>query len=165
MNSLATLSFYVCVGLIGGFVGHRLKIPAGALVGAMLMVIVAKLILKSNWETPKSYGFILQVLLGVMVGASFHPSLMATFYKIAIPVVVSSVVLVGTGILMSIVFTKLGFLDIGTGYIGTSPGAMSVLLVLAVDSNVNAAVITCFHLFRVMFVILTAPLILKLIST
>jgi len=164
MNVLASLALYGSIGLAGGFIGDRLKIPSGALIGAMLAVIAVKLILKSEWEIPKGYGFVLQVLVGIMVGASFHPSLLQTFYKIAIPVVISCIVLVGTGLIMSLIFTKLGVMDIGTSYLGTNPGAMTVLLVLAEESNVNAAVITAFHLFRVIFVVLTAPLIYKLLA-
>lgn len=164
MGNLANLSVFLFVGLMGGLIGQKLKIPAGALIGAMIAVIAIKFILKSEWALPKNVIFFLQVAVGVMVGASFHPSLMSVIPKIIVPVVVSCIILVGTGVLMAFVFTKLGILDIGTGYMGTSPGAMTVLLVLALENNVNATVITCFHLFRVIFVILTAPLIIKLIN-
>ena len=36
----------------------------------------------------------------------------------------------------------------GTAYLASSPGAMSALLVVALDSGKDAAVITCFHFFR-----------------
>ena len=164
MGNVANLAMFIFVGLVGGLIGQKLKIPAGALMGAMVAVIVLKLVLKSEYELPKNIVFLLQVAIGIMVGSTFHPSLMATFHKIIIPVIASCFILVITGVLIAFLFTKLGLLDIGTGYLGTSPGAMSVLLVLSLENNVNATVITCFHLFRVVFVILTAPLILKLIS-
>jgi membrane AbrB-like protein len=156
---------YAGVGLFGGFLGYKIKIPAGALIGSLVFVILAKLLLKSDWQLPKQFIFFIQVLLGIMVGATFHPSLLPVFHKILIPVVLSCVILVGTGVLMAIVFTKLGLLDLGTGYLGTSPGAMTALLSMALENNVsvNATIITCFHLFRVIFVILTAPIIFKFI--
>jgi len=150
--------------MIGGLGGYKLKIPAGTLIGAMVAVIAFKLIVKSDWEMPKHFSFLIQVLLGLMVGASFNVSLLPVFQKILLPVVLSSIILVGTGFLTSIIFAKFGLLDIKTGYLGTSPGAMSVLIVLAMDSHMNVAIVTCFHLFRIIFVILTAPLILKFIS-
>lgn len=164
MANLANLAMFIFVGLVGGVVGQKFKIPAGALIGSMLAVIAIKLILKSEWELPKNVVFLLQVAVGIMVGAQFHPSLLPTFYKIIIPVILSCIILVITGILIALLFTKLGILDIGTGYLGTSPGAMTILIVLALENNVNATVITCFHLFRVIFVILTAPLVLKLLG-
>jgi uncharacterized membrane protein AbrB (regulator of aidB expression) len=81
--------------------------------------------------------------------------------KIVIPVITSTLVLVGTGILLSIIFTKIGVLDTGSAYLGTSPGAMSALIVLALDSGTNAALVTCFHFFRVVFIVLTTPIIFK----
>jgi hypothetical protein len=65
---------------------------------------------------------------------------------------------------MAAVFAKLGLLDFGTAYLGTSPGAMSALIVMALDSGAQPMLVVCFHFFRVVFVILTAPLIFKWIS-
>ncbi len=164
MNSIRVLSFYLCVGTLGGFCGSKLKIPAGTLVGAMLAVIVTKMVLKSYWEMPKGFMFVIQILLGVMVGAMYNPSIIKTLSKIAIPVVSSTVVLMGVGILLSLIFTKLGLLDIGTAYLGTSPGAMSALIPLAFDSQADATLVVCFHFFRVVFIVLTAPIIFKIFS-
>ncbi len=164
MANAANLAMYIFVGLLGGVIGQKFKIPAGALIGSMVAVIIIKLVLKSEWALPKNVVFLLQVAVGIMVGAQFHPSLLPTFYKVIVPVIISCVILVVTGILIAVLFTKLGILDIGTGYLGTSPGAMTVLIVLALENNVNATVISCFHLFRVIFVILTAPLVLKFLN-
>ena len=84
--------------------------------------------------------------------------------KIALPVIISCVVLVGAGVLMALIFTRLGMLDMGTAYLGTSPGAMSALIVMALDSGAQPMLVVCFHFVRVVFVILTAPLIFKWIS-
>ena len=72
--------------------------------------------------------------------------------------------LVGVGILLSIIFTRMGILDAPSAYLGTSPGAMTVLIVLALESGSSATLVVCFHFFRVVFVILTAPLFLKFFS-
>ena len=164
MNTGVGLLTYLVLGLIGGFIGSKLKIPAGTLIGAMLTIILFKMAMKVHWEIPRSFSFVLQVFLGVMVGATFQPELLQVVKKIALPVVISCVVLVGTGIIMAVVFTKLGLLDMGTGYLGTSPGAMSVLIALSLESNSEPMLIVCFHFFRVVFVILTAPLIFRWIS-
>jgi uncharacterized membrane protein AbrB (regulator of aidB expression) len=87
-----------------------------------------------------------------------------TLYKIIVPVITSTFVLVGVGVILSIVFKKLNLLDSGTAYLGTSPGAMSALIVLAIDNPAKEALVVCFHFFRVVFIILTAPIILKFLS-
>ena len=164
MSSSLGLFAYLGLGLVGGALGAKLKIPAGALIGAMLTIIVFKMTMKMHWEIPNGFTFALQVFLGIMVGATFQPELLHVMKKIAPPVIISCVVLVGAGILMAVIFAKLGLLDIGTAYLGTSPGAMSALIVMALDSGAQPMLVVCFHFVRVVFVILTAPLIFKWIS-
>ncbi len=164
MSSSLGLFAYLGLGLVGGALGAKLKIPAGALIGAMLTIIVFKMTMKMHWEIPKGFTFALQVFVGIMVGATFQPELFHAMKKIALPVIISCVILVGAGVLMAVIFTRLGLLDIGTAYLGTSPGAMSALIVLAFDSQAQPMLVVCFHFVRVVFVILTAPLIFKWIS-
>jgi len=161
MNYFISLPVFISIGTLGGFIGAKLKIPGGVLVGSLLAIICFKLISRADWEVPRSFSFILQVFLGIMVGSTFQPEMLKLLHKVIIPVITSTLFLVVTGLILSLIITKLGHLDIGTAYLGTSPGAMSALIVLALDSNANAAVVSCFHFFRVVFIILTTPLIFK----
>jgi membrane AbrB-like protein len=164
MNPSFGWLLYIVLGGLGGLAGSRLKIPAGSLIVAMLTIIAFKLITRSHWEMPKGFNFFLQVALGIMVGASFQPAMLPVLKKLFVPVLASTVTLVGVGILLSMVFTRLGVLDAPAAYLGTSPGAMSALIVLAFESGSSATLVVCFHFFRVVFVILTAPLFLKFFS-
>jgi membrane AbrB-like protein len=161
MNYLISLPIFLAIGTLGGYLGTKLKIPAGALIGSLLAVICFKLISRVDWNVPKTFTFVLQVFLGIMVGASFQPGMLKVMGRVFFPVITSTLLLVGTGLLLSMVFTRMGLLDMGTAYLATSPGAMSALLGVALDSGKDAAVITCFHFFRVVFIILTMPLIYK----
>ena len=161
MNYLISLPIFLSIGTLGGYLGTKLKIPAGALIGSLLAVICFKLISRVDWNVPRTFTFLLQVFLGIMVGASFQPGMLKVMGRVFFPVITSTLLLVGTGLLLSMVFTRMGLLDMGTAYLATSPGAMSALLVVALDSGKDAAVITCFHFFRVVFIILTMPLIYK----
>jgi uncharacterized protein len=162
MNHYSSLVVFLIVGALGGFIGQKMKLPGGVIIGAMLAIIILKLLIRANWSLPGQYSFMLQVLLGIMVGASFEPEMLGIIKTVFIPVIASTLVLVLTGLLISVVFAKLNLLDMGTAYLGTSPGAMSALLVLAVESGKNPTIVMCFHFFRVVFIILTLPIIYKL---
>jgi len=164
MSSSLGLLTYIALGIVGGVLGAKLKITAGALIGAMLTIILFKMTMKVHWEIPKGFTFALQVFVGIMVGATFQPEMLDVMKKIALPVILSCVVLVGVGVLMAIVFTRLGMLDMGTAYLGTSPGAMSALIVMAFDSQAQPMLVVCFHFVRVVFVLLTAPFVFKWLS-
>jgi len=60
--------------------------------------------------------------------------------------------------------SSLGLLNFGTAFLGTSPGAMSALIVLALESEAQPMLVVCFHFVRVIIVILIAPLVFKWVS-
>jgi membrane AbrB-like protein len=164
MSSIVNLAIYLCVGMLGGYLGEKTKVPAGILIGALLGVIIIKIIFQKNWDIPRGYGFVVQVMLGVMIGSLFYPAMLRQVRVMAVPLISSTLILVLTGIILAAIFSKLGLLDMTTGYLSTSPGAMSAVCWLAVENQSNIAVVTSFHFFRVVFVILTAPLMLKYFS-
>lgn len=164
MNEYAGYGLYLCIGTIGGMVGAKIKIPGGVLTGAMVSVMVCKWFMQTQWEMPKEFNFITQVLVGVMVASTFHPDMIKTLKSIAIPVVISSIMLVGAGCLLAVIIRHLGLLDAATAYIATSPGAMTSLIPLSVEGSANPVIVTCFHFFRLLFILLTAPWILKALS-
>ncbi len=49
--------------------------------------------------------FVLQVLLGIMVGASFQPEMLKMMGKIILPVITSTLFLVGAGLILSMKLT------------------------------------------------------------
>jgi membrane AbrB-like protein len=164
MNPMISILVYLSVGTVGGYLGSRLKIPAGVLIGAMVAVILFKVATQRSWQVPSGYNFLCQIFIGVMVGTVFYPGMFKGLGNLMIPVVVSTLVLVGTGLVLAVIFKKLGMLDMGTGYIGTSPGAMSAMIPLAVGAGINPVLVICFHFFRVVFVLLTAPLIFRYLN-
>ncbi len=165
MSAYSGLFLYLCVGALGGLVGAKLKIPAGVLTGAMLSVILFKLFIETQWEVPKGFEFFTQMLVGVMVASTFHPDMLKALKPVAMPVVLSSFVLVCAGGLLAILIVRLNLLDPVTAYIATSPGAMTAMIPLSMEGNGIALVVTCFHFFRLLFILLTAPWILKALSS
>ncbi len=164
MNNGWGLVFYLITGLIGGAIGFRLKIPGGTIIGAMLAVIILNLLGGRSWELPSSYKFTVEVLIGIMVGASFSKEIGQKLIPLIIPVLGSTLILVVTGVLVSLLLEKFGILDRTTAYVSTSPGAMSALLGLAGDTGANLPVVLCFHVFRIIFIIVTAPFIFRLLQ-
>jgi membrane AbrB-like protein len=165
MNAYLGFGLYLCIGAVGGLIGAKLKIPAGVLTGAMLSVMICKLFMQSQWEMPYGVSFITQTLVGVMVASTFHPAMLKTLKLIALPVILSSLVLVCAGGLLAILISRLDLLDPATAYVATSPGAMAALVPLAMEGGANPLIVTCFHFFRLLFILLTAPWVLKVLSS
>lgn len=163
MLPLANLLIYLAIGCIGGLIGLYTRLPGGTLLGAGLAVIVFKLLMHTSWETPKFYGFVCHVMLGVLIALTYTPGMFKMLGNLVLPMALSTLVLTICGIFMALVIAKWWPIDLPTAYIATSPGAVSALVPLAVDAHINAALIACFHFFRIFLIILTAPFIFKLI--
>ena len=165
MSSLANLIMFLIAGFGGGILLSRLKFPGGAMIGAMLAVMALKMILHKDLSIPRGFNLIPQILLGIMVAAGFSPDMFKVLSKVIGPVVTSTVVLTGAGVLMGLAVAKLYALDNATAYLSTSPGAMTALIGLAFESGANPPVVLAFHFFRVCFIILVSPIIFNLMRT
>ncbi len=163
MPPSVNLLIYLAVGCVGGLLGLYSRLPAGTLLGAVLAVVTFKLCINASWATPKVYGFFCQVVLGVLIALTYTPGMFRALGSLLIPMILSTVVLIICGLFTAIVFAKWWSIDLSTAYIATSPGGMSALVPMAVDINVNAALIASFHFFRIFLVVFTAPFIFKLI--
>lgn len=163
MNLSAPLA-YLAIGAIGGLLGYKLKVPSGALIGSMIAVIGLKLVFETGWRPPKHYELAVQVLLGVMIGSTFEREMIGSLTKLLLPIICSTLVLAATGLALTLIFYKMGLMNVSTSYLGTNPGAMSILVFLAFENNADPAVALTFHFFRVVFVVLTAPWIVRLLS-
>ncbi|MCX5915672.1 MAG: AbrB family transcriptional regulator, partial [Deltaproteobacteria bacterium] len=53
----------------------------------------------------------------------------------------------------------MGYLDFPTAYLGTSPGAMSAIVIVGVEYGANGAIVALFHFLRVILVLTTAPIV------
>jgi len=161
MQALAVL---ILVGAIGGLVGVSLRLPAGILVGAMTAVILFKAFGATDYTVPRAYIYVVQVLVGVMIGVGYTPEVAGMILQLIRPVLISTLVLVGAGLAVGLVFSRTLCIDPVTGYLATSPGGLSALIPLAAEANGLPTVVAAFHFFRLVFILLTAPLVLKLIQ-
>ncbi len=160
---LSQLLYMFLAGTFGGLVLWKLKVPSGALMGAMIGVVIYKYISRSQVEFPVSLNLAVQIFIGVSIGALFQVEMMHELKVMFWSVVFSCMALVLAGLLFSFVLIKCGVLDTSTAYLSTSPGAMTAMIGLAMDTSANLPMVMTFHFFRISFVIVTAPAILALV--
>ena len=159
MQDLGNTALYLGLGAIGGLLGIKLKFPGSVIICSMLAVMLARIFLQSSWQAPKYFVLVIQIALGVMVGMGYTPALARELGKVLLPVMASTLVLVSAGLIMAVVMVKLGLLNIPDAYLSTSPGAMSALLSLSLESSANPGIVAAFHFFRIIFILLTAPVV------
>lgn len=161
MNYLVNFPALLMVASIAGLLGYKSKKPGGAIIAYMLTIILINLLRKVEWPLPIHHSFVLQVMVGVMVGAAFKLEMLQIFKTLFIQIIISTLILVLSGLAISFVIRKFTLLDMRPACLSTIPGAMTVLIALAVDSGKNPAVITSFHFVRIVFFVLTMLVIYR----
>ncbi|WP_395841591.1 AbrB family transcriptional regulator [Archangium violaceum] len=130
--------------------------PAGALLGGMLVSLVAALTLSVHVPVPRSLLLGAQAVLGAALCSSFQPSAwsaLAEHWPVALVNVVG-VVAIGQGV--ALLFSWLGGVDIRTATIGLMPGGASAMMVLSEELGADSRLVALFQYLRLGVVILVA---------
>lgn len=156
MNILITLLF----GALGGFIGIKLKIPAGAMIGAMVSVALFN-IFTSKGHIPVSWKYIAQILIGTYIGLSFNKMVLLELKNMFIPVLLMVAGLFLTSILLGLFIAKVTNTDILTAMLGASPGGLTEMTLIADAYGAEVSKVVLMHLMRLTAVVTLLPLIIK----
>jgi membrane AbrB-like protein len=151
--------------LAGAYVFERLRVPAGSLLGAA--VVVAAVNLMGDIDVPalpSSIRFVAFAVLGWMVGQSIDRDSLSELQSSLVVVAVSVGVLVVVGGLLALVLTRWGGVDQGTAYLATSPGALSQMVALSEEARADTLLVVTVHTARLVAVILVSPVITRLLT-
>jgi membrane AbrB-like protein len=148
------LQFFLFIGIasFGGLVGNYLRIPIGALIGAMFAVGLSKHFGLLSFQSSTILSFFVQMLLGVMFGLSFIKLTKEQLKKlfISFSLIIISVLVMGVG--TGFVISKLTFLDSGLSILSSSPGGIPEMAMTAKALRLDAPVVVVIHLIRVIVV-------------
>ncbi|MFY0564382.1 AbrB family transcriptional regulator [Archangium lansingense] len=142
--------------LLGAALGEWTHVPAGALLGGMLVSLVAALSLSVHVPVPRPLLLGAQAVLGAALCSSFKPSAwsaLAENWPVALVNVVG-VVAIGQGV--ALVFARLGGVDVRTATIGLMPGGASAMVALSEELGADSRLVTLFQYLRLGVVILVA---------
>lgn len=148
MSLLWSTVISLSVGTACAAVGRALRLPGGALIGAM--VGTASLHLVFEGLAPLSPGFrtAAQILIGAAIGSSIKRDALRALRPVAGPalLVVAAIVLVGfsSGVGLAAVTD----LPLITTLFSTAPGGASDMSAAALQFDADIALITAFHLVR-----------------
>ncbi len=155
--------FTVALTIVGGFVGHTLGIPAGALLGSMVAVGAASL-LGAKPEMPQSYNIIAQMVLGGFLGLTITREVMASIktHMIASMMVVAllSIFGVATGYIVS----RLTGIELYTSLFGSAPGGMQEIVALSQAYQVDHSAVVVIQTVRRILIVVIYPLMVMAMS-
>jgi membrane AbrB-like protein len=150
------------VGASGGLLGYFLRIPAGAMIGAMLAVGIYNCLGFQSY-IPTGFRTAAQILLGCMLGLSITRQ---TFHDIKLIIGPALIVIFSALIfcfVLGFVLHKFFGLDWATAFLGSSPGGMTELSALAMDMGADAPKVALLQLIRMLSIVVFLPTIIGIL--
>jgi len=145
-----------------GLLAHFLKVPGGAVVGAMLGAALYNFSGAPRAALPPWAGLVVQLSVGAMIGFSARRELLPVLVRV-LPVALLGVLsFLVLGALLSLLVVRLGWLDVVTALFGFVPGGISVMSVVAESEGGRGAVVAAMHFVRVVTILLLAPWLVHL---
>lgn len=164
MQQLISVMKTLAVATAGGYIGHKLKIPSGAMMGAMVAVAVASLLKVDLGRLPEISKPAVQVILGAILGFGLSSITLQQLKSLFVPAVLMIAVLLAAGFAIAFIFHRYFGFDVMTAIFSSTPGGMTELSSVASEMNANAPVVAILQLMRLVSVIFLISPIAKLLS-
>ncbi len=156
MNLLLLILLHV-TGALGGLFLRKCRLPAGALVGAMLAVMLFNSFTTALPSYPHNLRLLVQIISGLVIGTRFSRSDVQSLKTMAVPVIVLITVLLMTNLAFAFVMEHTTSLSFMTSFFACAPGGVSDLALVATDFGAVMEHVALLQLFRLILVILVFP--------
>ena len=155
--SLVYLITIHLVGLGGGLLLRRTRVPAGALIGALLSVMIYNSFFEPSTPYPGSLRIFIQILSGLVIGTRFTREDIKTLRSMILPVIILVVTLLATNVIFAYLMERTTSLSFMTSFFACAPGGVSDLALVATDFGAVMEHVALLQLFRLISVIIIFP--------
>ena len=163
-KNMHNLPFLFLTGFAGALFFRLLKLPGGAMTGAMITVVAfTALSDRTPAEVPSWLTFIVYSCVGVIIGSMYKPGMLKVIGASWPILVLSTALILLAGCACAWIVARSGTLSSDGAYLATTPGGFNAVMGLAL-TNAEAPIIMVYHLFRIYFVTLLAPYIVRLLG-
>ena len=151
----------VAVAMAGSWLGIRLRLPAGALVGPMVVGLVPGLVGVGPLAWPAVVLSGSYLLLGARVGSRFDRAVMRRIWGLLpfalVFILGLSLICAGLGWALAAVTG----LDLLTALLATSPGGIDAATIAALDTGANVTMVASIQMARLLLMVLVGPFIVR----
>ena len=156
MNLILT----ICVAIIGGCVGLKLRVPAGAMIGSMLAVAAFNVAFEVAWM-PAGLKFYTQVATGAYLGAKVTRKDAETLKMILKPAVLLVTVMLIYSMGVGWLIHSISELTIATALFSMAPAGITDMTLAAMDFDAEPSIVALIQTLRLIFTICLLPPIIK----
>jgi hypothetical protein len=143
-------------GIVGYLIVRPFKIPAGALVGPMLISAALHFFEVTSSRPPLELVAMAQIVIGSAIGARFAGTSHRTILRAIALSFGATVLLLGITALFAFLVAAATGLPIVQVLLGYSPGGIAEMSLIALSLGVDPAFVSTHHVARIFMIVLTA---------
>ena len=155
-------SLVVAVAAVGAALAYVTGVPGGIVFGAAVGSGIVVLAHDRDWHLSSKLRSIVMIAVGTTVGTRISPETIGVLGPLLGSAVLAALLLVAAGWGIAVGLDRLGILVPG-GLMATSPGALEVLTMLAIEDGEGPLEVALFHTVRVVLVMVSVPALLLLL--
>lgn len=153
------------VAFLGGYMGIRYRIPAGALVGSMIAVAVFNVAFESAFM-PVQLKMYTQIATGTYLGAKISKTDLINLKQLLKPAVILCCVMVAFTLMVGFLICAVSDLSVPTALFSMAPAGISDMTLASMDfEDSDPAVVALIQTLRIIFTICTLPPLIKWIDS
>lgn len=150
MNEFLWFLLTVAVGIAGGLLAVRLKVPVGGILGAMFAVILLNLISGDRSVFYSELKIITQVTVGALAGGRVGRGEIRSLGGILVPMLIIFPLLLVYNLVFGLLVYQFSPLDACTSFFSLTPGNISDIAVIAEELGADRAVVALIHAMRLL---------------
>jgi len=157
------LCLTIAVSMIGAWIALRCKVPAGALIGAMLGTIVLNLTCEMAYM-PMGLKLYTQIATGAYVGAKISKSDAQGLRTIMKPAMILSGVMLCFTVAVGWLICRISDLTVATALFSMAPAGITDMTLASMDFDAEPSVVALIQTMRIIFTICLLPPIIRQIA-
>lgn len=154
------LVIIIFIGFIGGYIANKCKIPAGFMIGSLLMAAIYNICIKDVY-IPTYFKFATQIATGTFLGTNFYKKDLRSLKLVLLPGIFMVLFMIAFSLGMSYIISHFFGMDYVTALFAVSPGGIMDMSLLAFEFKANTSQVALLQLIRLISVIIFVPLITK----
>lgn len=146
------------VGIAGGYLGYRSRIPGGPLIGSLLFVCALN-VLTGGAKSLAAYKITAQTIAGIFIGLQLANCSVKSMLKLWKPILVVVLGMFTVNIVSAfVVYASSGnHVDLVTAFFATTPGGIAEMSIMAGDMNANTLTVSVMQFARLIFALCVFP--------
>lgn len=151
------------LGGLGGLLFWKLKVPAGAMVGAMVVTSVFS-VATGRAHLPQDGRLLTQMVAGAYIGASIQYKDVLALRRIILPAFLMIFLMISLDIGMGFILFRTTSLSLPTALMASAPGGLMDISLMAADVGADPSSVAILQLLRLTTVMSFFPVMLTRIS-